>query len=186
MEAVHQPAARGFRRLAGVSQALSAWFGMANAKVVYDSDEDEFCSAAFARHVLARDNVAVVATTDDGDVFGGFCAAPVTSLFTRHVDPSVCLFSFASHGRCPTPARFPQARPADNPAFVEVWNNDQRGFLAFGGVSGGFVCLGNECLYSCADALAAAFDGLDDTTLTGATGFGVYIHYRRLLVIHLC
>ena len=186
METHHRRETLGFTPLTGISRVFSDWFGTANAKILYDSDVDEFCSATFARHILSRDNVAVVATTDDGDVFGGICAAAVTSLFTQHVDPSICLFSFESHGRCPTPARFPQARPEDNPAFVEVWKNDQRGFLAFGGVSGGFVCVGDERLYSCADSLADAFEGLDNTTLTGATGFGVYVHFRRLLVIQLC
>ena len=50
---------------------LKEWTGKTRATVVYDSNVHKFTDECLFQMVRGRPNIAIVATTTDGDVFGG-------------------------------------------------------------------------------------------------------------------
>ena len=175
--------------MADCINALKEWTGKARASVVYDSTVDEFTAGGLFQKVKGNKNIAVVGFTTDGDVFGMFYSRAVTKQDVRFFDPTVFVFSFESHGRCETPQRFVLKEGLKRDACVAFWKNDSSGFVQFWvySVVGGFW-LGNERSTSYCKHVSRGFDRLEDTTLTGESGFfnsGPHHHCARLLAVLL-
>ena len=88
------------------ANTLKQWTGKAIASVVYDSNVCPFTDECLFQMVKDKPNIAIVATTTDGDVFGGFYNVAVTEQGKHLNDPNMFVFSCESHGRCVTPKRF--------------------------------------------------------------------------------
>ena len=168
--------------MADCINALKEWTGKASAAVVYDSTVDEFTHDGIFNKVKGKRNVAVIGFTTDGDVFGGFYSVAVTKQDERFMDPDMFAFSFESHGRCMTPQKFAVYGVKQN-ANVSFWKNDREGFVWFGMYYGGDCGfdLGDERSDSCCWDMLDAFEGLENTTLTG----NVDHHCARLVAVQL-
>ena len=172
----------------GRVDCLTEWAGKASATVVFDSTVDEFTRGGLFQMVKGKENIALVGFTTDGDVFGGFYSIAVTEQDKFFYDPTIFAFSFESHGRCMTPHRFFVKKSQMKKAFVKFWKTDKRGFVDFAVFAVGFFYLGNERSDSFCFKVSDAFDGLENTTLTGKDGkffSGPYYHCTRLVAIQL-
>ena len=149
---------------------LATWAGMSRGAVVYDSSVDPFTDDALFEKVRGRANVALVAVTSDGDVFGGFYSVAVTQHKQAFFDPNMFAFSFESHGRCMTPQRFVVKGECRSSACVKFLANDENGwFVMFGDGHTFSFGLGNEESNTWCHHLSGCFEGIEDTTLTGKT-----------------
>lgn len=102
-------------------------------------------------------------------------------------DQNVFIFSFESHGRCETPQRFAVKRELKDKALVNFDKNDNAGFVWFCVDYVGCFWLGNETSNSfCAD-LSCAFEGIQNTTLTGKNSYNSPPYHRctRVVAIQL-
>ena len=168
--------------------ALKEWMGKARATIVYDSTVDEFTARCLFQKVKGRSNVAVVGFTTDGDVFGGYYCRAVTEQMKTVYDPTIFAFSFESRGRCATPQRFAVREWLNEKAYVKFYQKNTYGFVWFGVDDVGNFRLGNEKLESFCCDLSDAFEGLEDTTLSGQDtkyGTGPYHHCTRLVAVQL-
>ena len=175
--------------MADCVNVLEGWTDMASAMVIFDSTVDEFTHDGLFEMVKGKKNVALVATTTDGDVFGGFYSVAVTGQDEFFDDQAIFAFSFESHGRCMTPQRFVVKERLKNMTSVRFEKNIFNGFVLFwvGGVGGGFY-LGNEVSRSFCCEMSLAFEGLQNTTLSGKSGTcfeGPFHHCTRLIAIQL-
>ena len=84
------------------ANTLKQWTGKAAASVIYDSNVCPFTDECLFQMVKDKQNIALVATTTEGDVFGGFYTVAVTEQDEFFWDPDMFIFSFESHGRCKT------------------------------------------------------------------------------------
>ena len=151
----------------GYTSTLQQWAGKTTASVVYDSTVDEFTDEGLFQKVSGLRNVAIVATTTDGDVFGGFYSVAVTKHDTFFEDPKMFIFSFESRGRCKTPQRFESNGRWVEDVTVEFFKKDSDGwFVSFGCCGGGFY-LGNEMSDTFCNNVSWGFENIEDTTLTG-------------------
>ena len=168
--------------------ALKEWTGKAKATIIYDSTVDEFTHDGLFTKVRGKPNIAVVGFTTDGDVFGGFYSRAVTKQNEQFFDPNIFVFSFESHGRCMTPQRF-VVKERVMSAYVRFFQNNSCGFVWFGVYDEGGFCLGDERSNSYCFDTSRAFEGLEDTTLTGQNNidcdYPPYHHCTRLVAIHL-
>ena len=174
--------------MADCVNALKEWTRKARATVIFDSTVDEFTADGLFEKVKVKPNIAVVATTTDGDVFGGFYSVTVTKQDWNFNDPTIFAFSFESRGRCSTPRRFAVGAKVNESAFVFYWKDDRNGFVQFGVFGNGCFLLGNERSYSYCSNMSQGFEGIEDTTLTGKSGtlnFGPYQHCARLVAVQL-
>ena len=172
--------------MADCVNALKEWTGKARATVVYDSTVDEFTDDGLFTNVRGRENIAVIGFTTDGDVFGGFYTVAVTEQNRDFYDPTVFAFSFESHGRCMTPQRFAVKKGLKGYAVVGLYKYDRNGFVEFWVYGAGEFYLGNEKSESYCAFVSDAFEGLENTTLTGKNGTrdkGPYHHCTRLVAI---
>ena len=172
--------------LAGTRYAstLKAWTGKTTASVVYDSKVDQFTDDGLFQAVKGKPNVAIITTTTDGDVFGGFYSVAVTDQDRVFFDPNLFLFSFESHGRCMTPKKFDVKEKSKDDAGVMFYKNDSDGwFVTFDGGSGCFY-LGNEKSRTFCVDLYWGFEGIEDTKLTGKK-YPENFTCTRLLAIQL-
>ena len=170
-------------------EALKQWTGKASAKVIYDSNTDEFTADGLFNKVKGKPNVALVGFTTDGDVFGGFYSVAVTEQDEEFEDPNIFAFSFESHGRCETPKRFPVKKewPGKN-ACVRLWKIPFNGFVTFGVDGVGGFWLGNEKSGSFCFNMSCEFEGLEDSTFTGKTGLlggPPLFHCTRMVAVQL-
>ena len=168
--------------------ALKDWTGKEFATIFYDSTVDEFTGDGIFNRVKGKKNIALVGFTTDGDVFGGFYSVAVTDQGFFFSDPNMFVFSFESHGRCMTPQRFVVKEDEKDDAFVYFCMNYIHGMVLFGVNSAGSFFLGNERSNSFCWDMSYAFEGLDDTTLSGKNSTfdeGPYHHCTRLVAIHL-
>ena len=168
--------------------ALKEWTGKARATIIYDSTVDEFTDDRLFDKIKGMPNVAIIGFTTDRDVFGGFYSVAVDKQDTNFFDPNIFAFSFESHGRCMTPQRFAVWEGLKQNAFVKFFDSSY-GFVWFGmGGVGGFR-LGNEKSDSYCWNMSRAFEGLENTTLTGMNGTYYhnppFHHYSRLLAVKL-
>ena len=166
----------------GGVEALKQWTGKARATVVFDSTVDEFTHGGLFDKVQGKPNVAVVGFTTDGDVFGGFYSVAVTEQVKRFYDRDMFIFSFESHGRCKTPQRFVVRERLKEKACVYFYNKSD-GFVEFWVVGYGWFYLGNERSNSYCYNMSDAFEGIENTTLTGKNDS--YHHCTRLVAIQL-
>ena len=156
------------------ANTLKEWSGKTTANVIYDSSVCSFNDNCLFQMVKDKPNVAIITTTADGDVFGGFFSVPVTVQNVEFEDPNMFIFSFESHGRCETPQRFfPNEETKDN-AFVEFYQRDSFGrFVLFSGGVEAFS-LGNEKSKTFSFNLSDAFDGIENNTLSGKGNYEKY------------
>ena len=169
--------------------ALKGWTGKASATIIFDSTVDEFTDECLFNKVKGKESIAVVGFTTDGDVFGGFYGVAVTEQWRWFNDPNMFIFSFESHGRCTTPQRFPvkEKFKENDDALVYFYKNDDIGFVRFGVDNVGGFRLGDERSMSFCKNVSCAFEGLEDTTLTGKTGLNTEDehHCSRLVALQL-
>ena len=169
--------------------ALKGWTGKTRATTIFDSTVDEFTHDGLFQKVKGKPNIAVVGFTTDGDVFGGFYSVAVTEQDEDFNDPNIFVFSFESHGRCMTPQRFVVKEELKKRALVYFYKNDSYGFVDFGVDGVGGFTLGNEKSKSFCRDMSDAFEGLEDTTLTGQNNTYFhnppYHHFARLVAIQL-
>ena len=164
--------------MASGAMALKAWTGKTSAAIVYDSKRDPFTADGLFAAIQGRANVAVVGFTTDGDVFGGFHSVAVVKQNQQFIDPSIFAFSFESHGRCATPQRFEVKEAKKTQGVVQYCKNFANGHVWFGVYGTGCFWLGNESSGSDCWNVSGAFDGAEDTTLSGKNG----IHRCQRLV----
>ena len=186
--------------------ATMQWRPTPPVHVLFDSTRDEATAQTFFRTVRGRPNVMVMATTNDGNVFGGFYALPVHRPDRESRDPNIFLFSFASNGRCDTPAIFPVRADSRGDVFVRVFSDD-RLFVWFGtrngslgfGFNGGshgerqaqaVVQMAPEAdrSHSFCCNVVSAFQNLDNATLTGGLSSymnGPYLKVSRIVAFQL-
>ena len=186
---ISPPSAKDIEVMSDGVNALKKWTRKRSARVIFNSTIDEFTNQGLFDKVKCKRNVAVVGFTTDGDVFGGFYSVAVTMQSKHFKDPNIFIFSFESHGRCMTPQRFVLKKKKRDKAYV-CFNrgSDNNGFVFFG-CSGGFG-LGNERSCTWCGDLSEAFEGIEDTTLTGQTNPGSFDngqhhHCTRLIAVHL-
>ena len=167
--------------------SLKLWTGKAKATIIYDSTVDEFTDQGLFNRVKGKENIAIIGFTTDGDVFGGFYNVSVTQQNELFKDPDMFVFSFESHGRCETPQRFAVKGDAMDEAGVVFYKNHFSGFVWFYVGVGGVFSLGNEGSRSYCDDLSKGFLALQDTTLTGKSGYRDEDehHCTRLVALHL-
>ena len=155
---------------AGLTNTLKQWTRKTTTSVIYDSTVDEFTDECFFQAVRGKPNVAIIATTTDGDVFGGFYSVAVTGHDIVFDDPNLFVFSFESNGRCMTPQRFvvkEEWRRRDETC-VEFYTNEEYGqFVWFGAFHDCGFFLGNEKSITYCIDLSCGFEGIKDTTLSG-------------------
>lgn len=172
-------------------KVMGVWTRKQNARVLFDSEKDEFTNAEFNTKCLNQQNIAVVGFTTDGDVFGGYLEKAVTKTRTYLKDPNHFAFSLESRGRCLTPQRWFQKDRNGNTCFC--CENNKHGFIAFG--NGGGFYLGNERSDSYCCDLSEFYEGIEDETLTGKNNGGSsdnnedssdkdpFHHCKRLIVL---
>ena len=180
--------------MADCINALKEWTGKARVTIIYDSTIDEFTFNGLFEKIKGKRNVAVVGFTTDGDVFGGFYNVAVTDQYWKDsYDPNIFAFSFESHGRCKTPQRFNTREEMKQKESVNVGltKSDIRGFIY---IMVDYVVrfiFGNEKSRPYCCNMSRAFEGLEDTTLTGQNSphgdwsDGLYHHYSRLVAVRL-
>ena len=176
--------------MADCVNALKQWTGKASARTIYDSTVDEFTGSVFYDNVWGKENIAIVGITTDGDVFGGFYSRAVDKQGQDFFDRGIFVFSFESHGRCMTPQRFVLKEEYKKETFVNFYKNSNSGFINFFMLYGPSLFLGNEKSNSYCWTLSRAFEGLEDTTLTGNEDDhwdedGQCHHCSRLVAIQL-
>ena len=151
--------------------------------VVYDSKVDSLTPDGLFEKIKDKENIALVETTTDGDVFGGFYSRAVTVKGYDVYNPDMFVFSFESHGRCMTPQRFAVIKTK------KAWAN-----VGFFHDHGGVVCylldgagfsLGLRGVGSFCENMSQTFEGLQDSTLTGKDGPGLTHRCKRLVAVQL-
>ena len=168
-------------------RALMRWTSAHRAVVVYDSVAERFTAWSLFSKIRDRSNIAVVAFTADGDVFGGFYRVAVTEADEDVRDPNVFVFSFESRGRCATPQQFPTRHDKKRAMTVRFRTDGDDGLFSLCAGTGG-VFLGTELSNSFCCGLSSVFEGVEDTTLTGASGqrkHGPFHRCLRLVAVHL-
>ena len=145
-------------------EALKEWTNRTASTIVYDSNVDPFKNETMFAKVVDRPNIAVIAFTSEGDVFGGFYSVAVTEQCALFLDPTIFVFSFESRGRCETPQRFMAKGGSAEKPFVKFYKDPSDGwFVGFCGRLG----LGNEQSTTYCIDVSMSFEGVRDTTLSG-------------------
>ena len=167
----------------GYANMLKRWTRKLTASVVYDSSVCPFTDECLFQMVKDKPNVALVASTTEGDVFGGFYSVAVTEQDETFKDPDMFLFSFESHGRCKLPKKFAVKEGEREYAYVNFYKDDScLQFVKFHGYQCNFY-LGNDRSKTYCDNLSCGFEGVEDTTLTGKNRENFTC--CRLVAIHL-
>ena len=166
-------------------KCLKHWTRKRNATIIYDSTVDRFTADGIFEKVKGKENIAVIAFTTDGDVFGGYYNVAVTKQGKSFYDPDMFLFSLQSHGRCKTPQQFVVDKWMKKESHVAFWKTEHCGFVVFRVKFESGCLLGNDRLDSVCVKMSKGFKGLEDTTLTGqnSTWDGPYFHCARLIAI---
>ena len=169
--------------------ALKQWTKKASATVIYDSTVDEFTHDGLINKVKGKPNIAIIGFTTDGNVFGGFYSVAVTEQKKDFNDRNIFAFSFESGGRCMTPQRFMVKEEHKEIASVRFFEKSNSGIVGLWVYGTGGFCLGNERSNSYCWNMSRAFEGLENTTLTGQSNtnynFPPYHHCTRLVAIQL-
>ena len=166
---------------------LVQWANKTSATIIYDSTVDEFTHDGLFDTVKGKKDIALVGFTTDGDVFGGFYSVAVTEQGKALIDPNMFAFSFESHGRCMAPQRF-VVKEKVNRVVVKFYKNGHNGFVGFWVDENFGFRLGNERSDSNCVNMSLAFEGLENTTLTGKNGTwyeGPFHHCTRLVAVQL-
>ena len=148
---------------------LKKWTGKAHVAVLYDSNVDEFSSDGMFRKIKNKRDVALIATTREGDVFGCFYNVAMSRKAKGFWDTNIFAFSFESRGRCMTPQRFMLLDDAkfDASVFAHPKSDENHWFVEVGALEHGCIGFGNEKSDLWCESLSGVFEGMQDTTLTG-------------------
>ena len=166
-------------------QALKGWTQKQNVSTIFDSAYDPFVADVFHERVMNVPDVAVVAFTSEGCVFGGFFHRAVEAVNAQVADQQVFAFSFESRGACETPQQFlpcEQLREATPPG-VRLTTGDS-GFIRFSlaGVNG--FSLGSPQSKTSAFECLVGFRGMRNEILSGKPGKSKYT-CTRLVALRL-
>ena len=163
-------------------ETLKEWTQKDHGVVVYDSKTDPFTGDALFEKIKNKPDIAIIGTTNSGDVFGGFYGVPVPRQGDYFYDPNIFAFSFESRGRCTTPQRFRVKKENRHDALVFFSNYDGCQCVEFKTRRFDGMGLGSPKMRTFCISLSQLFEGLEDTTLTG-----VNIEYQcmRVVAIHL-
>ena len=71
---------------------LKQWTGKSNDNIIYDSTVDEFTKQGLFHKVIEKQNIAVVAFTDRGDVFGVYPNVDARSEEVPYEEPDMFVF----------------------------------------------------------------------------------------------
>ena len=164
--------------------AFKGWTGKSRATIVFDSTVDEFTADGLFDKVKGKANIALVAFTADGNVFGGFYNVAVTEQGKEFYDPNQFVFSFESHGRCITPQQFVVKNKVRSYASVMFFKNAPNGIFVDVGGGYGYFFLGNEKSDTYCYNLSHVFVGIENNTLTGKLNGGRFT-CTRLVAVHL-
>ena len=163
-------------------EALKAWTGKSNVSILFDSTVNEFTNDGLFETVRGKWDVALIAITSDGYVFGGYYSTPALRQEERLNDPNMFLFSLESHGRCATPKQFPVKHKQMFNVYTYYFKSNAPGaFVYFGTVQGG-VFLGNEQSRSYASRASAGFSGIENKVLGGTPDWTPFTCTRLLAV----
>ena len=168
-----------------LGKTLTEWTGLSGAEIIYDSDVCPFTQDDLFDAVRSKENIAIVATTTEGDVFGAFYTVAVDKRDEWFHDPDMFLFSFGSHGRCETPMRFDVKKRCLDVTRLKFYQNDFDGWFV------GFYCgwdgfdLGNEKSRTWAENLSKSFKRIEGTTLSGDERNIMSYHCARLIALWL-
>ena len=167
------------------ANTLKTWTGKGACSIVFDSDVDRFIEASLFEHIRGRPNIAIIASTSDGDVFGGYYTVAVTEIWETFRDPNIFIFSSESRGRCYTPQRFalkPGKRKRS--AYVKFfWHSYDQWYVEFGAGGTDGLSLGDERSFTWCNNLAKCFVGIENTTLTGRNGKNYPHVCERILAV---
>ena len=149
-------------------ETLKEWTGTSNVSILFDSTVDEFTDDSLFQRVANKPDIAIVGFTTDGDVFGGYFHVRVTAQDEMVHDPDHFIFTFECHGRCATPQRFLVKAEQKDDAKVRFFKDDSGGwFVDFGLLNFFVVGFGNEKSDTFCFNPSIAYDGIEDSTLTG-------------------
>ena len=174
-------------------EKLVEWTAKKKTTVIYDSAVDDFTHDRFFEKVKNKGSVAVIGFTSDGDVFGGFYKDPLVEKGKHLKQSDMFIFSFESHGRCPTPKQFRVLEDLKPHLWVRSYGDEgTSGFIHFqsdevnGHEKAGFF-LGNERSNSYCLNMSKGFQDIEDTTLTGRNGmsFSQCHHCLRVVAVHV-
>ena len=144
------------------------WTEKNTTKTLFESTTNEFDAHHFFESVRGKEDVAVIAFTSKGDVFGGFYHIPVHVHNKESYDQNIFLFSFESNGRLHGPQHFKVSTSKRNQVFVRVF--DKGGLFVWFGSENGSLGFGPEkgTPHSFCCNVERVFDGLANTDLTGS------------------
>lgn len=169
--------------------ALKEWTGKTSVSILYDSVVDEFTDQALFDKVKGRPDIAIVGFTTEGDVFGGYYHVSVGEQDKKVIDPDMFIFTFECHGRCDTPKRFLLKASKSEVGKVRFFKDDSdQWFVDFGLLNFFQIGFGNEKSTTFCFEPSIAFEGIEDTTLTGGESEEGYLKPHscvRLLALHI-
>ena len=168
--------------------ALKQWTGKQNIKILFDSTVDEFTHDGLFNKTRGKQDIALIAFTTDGDIFGVFHSVAATGQNQSFPDPNVFVFSFESHGRCATPQRFALKEHLKDKGNICVFKTSANGFIDVWVEGGGVLFIGNEKSNACTFNMTYGFEGLASTVLVGHTGHhinGPFFRCFRVLAVQL-
>ena len=169
-------------------KTLKEWAGKETAELVYDSAACGFSHDAF-NACFESPNNAVVAITEDGDVYGGFVSVAVNGIGGYVTDADHFIFSLASHRRCAVPQRW-AIKSEKQATAVKLFNTNASYFIRFGGGSdeGRLYLIPGRNESFCFNP-SESYDGVGDLWLCGIdydqTKDTGCVTLRRLFVVHL-
>ena len=150
------------------AHALRSWTGKTNISIVYDSTVNPFTAPELFQKIKDKPDIAIIALTSDGDVFGGYHSVAVSSQNWPNHDEKLFVFSFVSHGRCSTPQKFEVKAYKKSFGSVRYRDHDFDGhFVEFTAGAAGGLSLGNEKSKTFCDDLDDCFENIQKDTLTG-------------------
>ena len=161
--------------------ALTAWTARTSAALVFDTDTDGWDHRKF-NDVLRRPSNAVVAFTEQGDVFGAFVSVAVTETNRVLPDGGQFAFSLDSRWRCGVPRRWVlRDDRKDAGRDVEIDNPASNVFVAFG--SDGHIVFVKGRRTSYVGDPSGTYEGLGDDVLIGEAR--THFTTARLVVVRL-
>ena len=138
-------------------QALKRWRGKRNATLVFDTDTDGWDHDKL-NVIFKKPSNAVVAVTNEGDVFGAFVSVAINMVNEYFRDDDQFVFSFFLHGRCAVPQKWELTKNRVHTDLgVLVFPSSSRNNIFFRLLSGfGFVHGVNESVFG---LVSFSFDG---------------------------
>ena len=103
---------------------LKEWTGKKVAAIVYDSTVDPFTADGLFNKVKGKENIAIIGTTTEGDVFGGFYSVSVTEQEKEFFDPDVFAFSLSPTGGARHQSVFSVKERVRDKAYVKPCTNN--------------------------------------------------------------